>query len=147
MSPSSPKPTSTPRASTSTAASTPGFSRSNTADSTCANFTPSFFSRIKTSRSRSNSPANRTNTSPLPSPTEEAHRPKRLHLRSNSTTSTGAMTTPSPRGRSRSAKRSSGTYMQVGRHGNDWLFGGFSFTEAVKGLISPSSDGHQQGRE
>ena len=35
----------------------------------------------------------------------------------------------------------SGTTMQVGRHGNEWLFGGFSFTETVKQLWSPGEGG------
>lgn len=30
---------------------------------------------------------------------------------------------------------SSGTYTQCGRHSNDWLFGGFSVTNTVKGLL------------
>ncbi|KAI4152861.1 MAG: hypothetical protein LQ340_002674 [Diploschistes diacapsis] len=140
MSPTSPRPTSVHRSSSSTVASTPSLGRSSTDGSTHSGSTPSFFSRIKTSRCRSNSPANRSNTSPLPLPIEDARRPHRLHLRSDSAMSTGTMPTPSPRGRSRSAKRSSG------RHGNDWLFGGFSFTEAVKGLISPSHDGHHHLR-
>ena len=147
MSPSSPNPAGNHRASTSTNASSPSISRSNTSETASSSFTPKLFSRIKTSRTRSNSPINRSNTSPLPSPTEDARRPHRLHLRSDSSSSSSPMSTPSPRGRSRSAKRSSGTYMQVGRHSNDWLFGGFSFTEAVKGLLSPSHDSHHQDRE
>ena len=145
----SPSSTNNHRSSTSTVGSaSPSFCRSNTADSTLSTFTPGFFSRIKTSRARSISPANRSNTSPLPSPTaEESRRPNRLHLRSDSSLSQAGMTTPSPRGRSRSTKRNSGTYVQVGRHGNDWLFGGFSFTEAVKSLLSPSSEGHHHDRD
>ena len=49
-----------------------------------------------------------------------------------------------PRARSRSGcttKRHSGTTMQVGRHSNDWLFGGFSITEKVRGMWSPSDEG------
>ena len=109
--------------------------------STDSAFPTGLFSRIRTSRSRS---PHRSNTSGLPSPTAEPHRPHRLHLRSDSNSS-GPLATPSPRARSRSAKRNSGTIMQVGRHSNDWLFGGFSLRETVKGLISPSQSEH--GRE
>ncbi|KAI9723322.1 MAG: hypothetical protein M1812_001205 [Candelaria pacifica] len=34
--------------------------------------------------------------------------------------------------------RGSGTYTDCGRHGNDWLFGGFSVTGTVKGLFNDS---------
>ena len=96
----------------------------------------------------------------------KTHRPRALHARSASAsypaggppsagpTSGGssmasamggaaaAAAAGSPRSRSRSGcqKRHSGTMMQVGRHGNDWLFGGFSITEKVRGMWSPSDE-------
>ncbi|MCJ1295708.1 hypothetical protein MMC34_007272 [Xylographa carneopallida] len=113
-------------------------SRSPTAETT-------LFARIRPSRSRSpmsRSPvslsSSPTSTS-APSPTsEEGPGRSRLRFRTDSSTSTGSQAT---RPRSRSTKRHSGTVMQCGRHGNDWLFGGFSFTEAVRGLLSPTHDG------
>ncbi|MCJ1287047.1 hypothetical protein MMC26_006394 [Xylographa opegraphella] len=105
-------------------------SRSPTAETT-------IFSRIRTSRSRS--PTSRSPVSTSSSPTaDEGPARARLHFRTDSSTSTASQAS---RPRSRSAKRHSGTVMQCGRHGNDWLFGGFSFTEAVRGLLSPTHDG------
>ncbi|KAI9850815.1 MAG: hypothetical protein M1824_003094 [Vezdaea acicularis] len=37
------------------------------------------------------------------------------------------------------SKRNSGNYMQYGRHSNEWLFGGISVTETVKGWIHPKN--------
>jgi hypothetical protein len=34
--------------------------------------------------------------------------------------------------------------MQVGRHSNDWLFGGFSFTDSLKSLLSPTGCEHNR---
>ena len=39
-------------------------------------------------------------------------------------------------------RHSTGTYMECGRHGNDWLFGGFSITETVKDLVGKRSGAH-----
>ena len=104
----------------------------------------SFFSRMRTSRSRSPQPRSAT-TSAIPSPAQ--HRPERLHLRTDSGLSATSPTT-SPRTRSRPAKRNStGTVMQVGRHGNEWLFGGFSFTNTVRGLLSPTDSESGQDRQ
>ena len=105
---------------------------------------PTIFTRIRTSRSRSrNRSFNRSNTNPTPTSSpnlsDEPH-PSRLHFRSDS--SPTACTPSSTRARSRSQKRNSGTVMQVGRHGNDWLFGGFSFTETVRSLLSPTDSEH-----
>lgn len=50
-------------------------------------------------------------------------------------------------GRPRTKKRNSGTVMQVGRHSDEWLFGGFSFRETVRDLLSPGgSGGSEQGK-
>ena len=98
------------------------------------------FCKIRTNRSRSTSmrrsDSSLSQTSPISSSPVES-RPDRLSLRSDS-----SLTVAPTRGRSRSAKRNSGTVMQVGRHGNDWLFGGFSFTESIKSLLSPTNSEH-----
>ncbi|KAI9846423.1 MAG: hypothetical protein M1837_004014 [Sclerophora amabilis] len=39
------------------------------------------------------------------------------------------------RANSKKDKRGSGTYLQCGRHSNQWLFGGISVRDAVKGLF------------
>ena len=108
---------------------------------------PTLFTRIRTSRSRSrNRSFNRSNSNPAPTssptstPTLHEQHPSRLHFRSDSSPTTS--TPNSTQTRSRSQKRSSGTVMQVGRHGNEWLFGGFSFTETVKSLLSPTDGEH-----
>ncbi|MCJ1448873.1 MAG: hypothetical protein MMC23_009392 [Stictis urceolatum] len=95
---------------------------------------PSFISRIRSSRSRSPAPR----TPAANSPSEE----KRLTFRTDSSLSTSSNSSPTQPQfiRSRSQKRNSGTTMQVGRHGNDWLFGGFSFTDAVKNLLASTED-------
>lgn len=104
---------------------------------------PTIFARIRSARSRSPSaryPTTipRSNSSPTASPTTEEypHR-SRLHLRTESSQSANQITRP----RSRSNKRHSGTVMQCGRHSNDWLFGGFSFTDTVRGFVSRADDG------
>ncbi|MCJ1315026.1 hypothetical protein MMC15_000340 [Xylographa vitiligo] len=120
---------------TNTTCSGPSTPRSSLSRSPTAETT--LFARIRPSRSRS--PASRSPISTNASPTTEEHPGRsRLHFRTDSSTSTGSH---AARPRSRSAKRHSGTVMQCGRHGNDWLFGGFSFTEAVRGLLSPTHDG------
>ncbi|MCJ1310557.1 hypothetical protein MMC25_004222 [Agyrium rufum] len=110
------------------------------------------FCKIRSNRSQSQNRAiRRTDSAPLshfvtssngrssfnasPEQRRSESRPARLSLRSDSSFSNST-----PRTRSRSTKRNSGTVMQVGRHSNDWLFGGFSFTEAVKGLLSSPTD-------
>ncbi|KAI9871802.1 MAG: hypothetical protein M1830_002431 [Pleopsidium flavum] len=71
--------------------------------------------------------------SPLPSPsTSSTARPE--HARSASD-SVSQPTSPSRPGHVKRKSRSSGTVMQCGRHSNDWLFGGISVTDTVKGFF------------
>ncbi|MCJ1336854.1 hypothetical protein MMC09_002132 [Bachmanniomyces sp. S44760] len=117
------------------------------------------FARMRPSRSRSQSQASSTSGSSSTSSSTQVSPRHSLHQRTESWQSSSAASasaSASTRTRSRSnafstppSKRNSGTTMQVGRHGNDWLFGGFSFTGTVKGLLSPTgsedaSDGERK---
>ncbi|MCJ1368804.1 hypothetical protein MMC20_000011 [Loxospora ochrophaea] len=103
-------------------------------------------SRTSTSTSTTSSTASSPTTSHSPrsfaslihihhSHSSSSSRPHIRHLRTSSSS-----TTHTSHHRSRSQKRYSGTTMQCGRHGNEWLFGGWSFTEVVKGLLNPATE-------
>jgi hypothetical protein len=60
--------------------------------------------------------------------------PRPSKHRSSSSTDETAMRTPSsPNTKSRS--RHSGTFSDVGRHGNDWLFGGYGPRDVARGVV------------
>ena len=82
---------------------------------------------LQRTRPRSPSP----NKSPLPSPTSA---PKYEHMRSVSDPS-AQPASPTRPGHLKRKSRNSGTVMQCGRHGNEWLFGNISVTDTVKGLF------------
>jgi len=70
--------------------------------------------------------------SPLPS-TSSLSRPE--HARSASDP-VSQPASPSRPGHVKRKSRSSGTVMQCGRHSNEWLFGGISVTDTVKGFFT-----------
>ncbi|MCJ1244498.1 hypothetical protein MMC30_001696 [Trapelia coarctata] len=137
-----PQPLNSPTPSTGSTSTSPPttprtpISRSPTTETT-------IFARIRSARSRSPSARSptaipRSNSSPTASPTTEEYPHRaRLHLRTESSQSANQISRP----RSRSNKRHSGTVMQCGRHSNDWLFGGFSFTDTVRGFVRGGDDG------
>lgn len=82
---------------------------------------------LQRTRPRSPSPYRSSTTSPTFMPRHE-------HTRSASDPSLQP-TTPTRPGHVKRKSRNSGTVMQCGRHGNEWLFGNISVTDTVKGLF------------
>lgn len=115
-------------------------SASNSPTSPTSRAATEFFGAISArvrgrSRSRSRDASRKRAKSPMIPPPKQIAQPQ--HNRNTSTSTMASPTTPvRPSLHSTSRQSTSGSDMWRGRHSNDWLFGGWSATEAAKDLLN-----------